>query len=147
MSPIFIIITTYYSYCDLSHLNRVMAQLLAFNDFKQYGQLLAKLGGVAISQGMDLVNNFSQGIKQENGKDFSDAGSAAGKLFSQVLDATFWEQHVNLEMTWEPFAMTNSRYNWEHLSIVAQNQFHYRMSHKVYPTLSLCYYSLLRDPL
>lgn len=79
----------YYSYCDFSHLFRIFSELTAFNDMKQYGQLMSRIVGVTTEYGATLFPCLVEGWNFQNGKDFSDVGYCSGQLFSQTLDAMF----------------------------------------------------------
>ena len=76
-----------YSFCDFSHLYRIAGELTRFDDYKQYGQLLSRLFGLAISDGNTLLPCIVDGMAGINGKDFEDVGKCAGQIFTQVLDS------------------------------------------------------------
>jgi len=42
------------SFCDGSHLSRMVNELTAFNDYKQYGQLASRAAGLLVSDGPRL---------------------------------------------------------------------------------------------
>lgn len=63
--------------------------LFGFASITPYGQLMARLTGLAASQGTALVKCIYDGTRYINGKDYTDVGVCAGTLTSQVLDASF----------------------------------------------------------
>lgn len=79
----------FYSYCDFSHLYRIVGQLTQFNDYKQYGQLGARSFGLMLSDGGRLYSCISDGVAGTNGKDFKDVGKCTGQMTSQILDSQF----------------------------------------------------------
>lgn len=66
-----------------------LSLLFSFASVTPYGQLLSRLGGLALSQGKNLVTCIYDGTHYINGKDYTDVGVCAGTLTSQVLDASF----------------------------------------------------------
>jgi hypothetical protein len=67
----------------------IVGKLTQFNDYLQYGQLVSRLGGLAISDGQTLIPCITDGISGVNGKDFTDVGNCVGQIVSQVLDSQF----------------------------------------------------------
>lgn len=73
------------TYCNMNHFYDQLAQLISFNDFKQYGQLGAKLSGVLVANS-SLFKCVKDGFNYIDGKDFRDAGECSGQLVSMILD-------------------------------------------------------------
>lgn len=79
----------WYSYCDFSHLYRILSELMSFSDFKAYGQLVSRVAGIFSGPAYTLIPCIKKGVTGEDGYDFYDVGSCSGKLFTQVMDAAF----------------------------------------------------------
>ena len=77
------------SYCDGSHLSRMINELTSFSDYKQYGQLASRATGLAVSEGPRLTKCITQGASFSNGMDYTDVGKCVGQMASQILDAQF----------------------------------------------------------
>jgi len=75
-----------YGTCDYSHLLDILAELVAFSDFKQYGQLMARASGTVVGN-FGLFSCMMDGWNFNNGKDFQDLGECTGKLSSLLLDS------------------------------------------------------------
>ena len=78
-----------YSYCDFSHLYRILAELTSFSDLMPYGQLVSRLTGTLLSDGWTAIPCIQKGIQGTDNYDFYDVGKCLGQLSSQILDATF----------------------------------------------------------
>lgn len=78
-----------YRFCDGSHLSRMVAELTAFNDYKQYGQLASRAAGLLVSDGPRLAKCVQQGSSFANGLDYTDVGKCVGQMASQIIDAQF----------------------------------------------------------
>lgn len=50
-----------YSYCDGSHLSRMINELTSFSDYKQYGQLASRATGLMVSDGPRLIKCVTKG--------------------------------------------------------------------------------------
>ena len=66
----------------------MMTELTNFSDFKQYGQLLSRMTGLAATQGYGLFMCIYDGAQFIGGKDFYDVGLCSGQLGSQLFDIT-----------------------------------------------------------
>ena len=73
--------------CDFTHLWQQISQLVSFSDFKQYGQLAAKLAGVLVGD-FGLFGVVMDGFQGTNGYGFYDSGHSIGYISSQLLDAS-----------------------------------------------------------
>lgn len=71
-------------YCDFSHLYNQLALLYAFNDFTQYGQLLARIAGGFMSDFWIDYACISTGIANNN---YYDVGTCTGHAAMLILDA------------------------------------------------------------
>jgi hypothetical protein len=63
----------------------IVAQLGAFDSFKQYGQLIARLGGAAIDQLSTLIACVTDGLATS---DFASIGTCAGKVVMILFDSS-----------------------------------------------------------
>ena len=67
----------------------MLNELTAFNDYKQYGQLVSRAMGLGVSDGPRLLKCITEGASFTNGMDYTDVGKCVGQMASQILDAQF----------------------------------------------------------
>ncbi len=86
----------FYTYCDFSHLLRVLSGLWDFSDsapyvpVQQYGQLISRFSGMALYQlWWDIIPCLYDGYYGLNGKTYYNLGYCMGDFSSQLFDALF----------------------------------------------------------